>query len=112
MRRETERRRCAPLTARCPTSLGRSWPAGLYESGQVKLSAMNIHKDDRAALGKLRKLVSDRSNIEQEIRATIDGLRAVDFDGYPRCSWGVIGDVLGVTKQSAQARYQRERKAR
>lgn len=47
----------------------------------------------------LAELVSLRDDLESAIRHAVTGQRAVGR------SWAYIGDALGITRQSAQARY-------
>lgn len=71
---------------------------------------MAIPKEAARGLKYLAELVAIRNNLEAEIRAAVDGLRAPTLDYQHLCSWSLIGDALGVTKQAARSRYGTQRR--
>lgn len=62
-------------------------------------------KEIEAARSELRRLAVMRTQLEVRLRQTVDTLRSPDMSGYCAASWQEIADDLGVTRQSAHARF-------
>jgi hypothetical protein len=65
---------------------------------------MTPNEVDRA-LHRLQVLAAERSRLEAETDGVVAMLMSPDMDGMTEVTWQTIGDHLGVTRQSAHARY-------
>lgn len=62
-------------------------------------------KEAYEALSELARLTVMRNQLEIRMRQTVDLLRSENLDGRPECSWTLIANAMGVTKQAVAARY-------
>lgn len=59
----------------------------------------------QAALHQLKVAESKRRQLQARIDELVAVLRTPDMDGKTMATWAEVAEPLGITRQSAQARY-------